>query len=265
MRLSPYALLLALAVLAAPAAAQQAPAPTREPTGPRSIGSGDRADVSLEIPNLSVESITLTVAGVSAQLALDARVANLVQLSAGADVRIDEVNLEITGVQAEVYLYVYLDNVAAIVNRTLETLDNNPEIIEALGATLQQTVGAVGDVAGSALGPGGAVTRTLDNVTRPDGLLSQTVNTLGQTVNRTLSATGQIVESTLDTAGTVVGTRPLGSVLDLTDVVGTTTNATGQTVRRVRDEAGTLIEFTLGEGNRVSGARVVQAAGGGRR
>ena len=179
-------------------------------------------DVYLDVPTLSVESITLDVERVRARLSLDARVANLVQLSAGADVEIGQVRLEIQGVQAEVYLRVDLDNVAYIIDRTLTTLDNNPQLVETLGNTLGQTVGTVGDVANTALSGDGALGRTLDNVTQPGGLLSETVNAAGQTVRQTLSTTGQITEQTVNAAGQVVGQTAQGTVGDLTDVVSET-------------------------------------------
>jgi hypothetical protein len=222
-------------------------------------------DVYLDVPSLSVESITLDVEEVRARLSLDARVANLVQLTAGADVQIGQVRLEIQGVQAEAYLRIDLDNVAYIIDRTLTTLENNPELIETLGNTLNQTVGTVGDVADTALGPDGAVGRTLNHVTRPDGLLSETVNQAGQTVRQTLSTTGQITSQTLDTAGNVVSQTAGGTVSDLTNVVSETAGPAGSTVRRVRDQAGNVIEYTLSQGGAVSNARVVERAAGGRR
>ena len=87
--------------------------------------------------------------------------------------------------------------------------------------------------------------RTLQDAARPGGLLSQTVNSVGQTVARTVSKTGTITESVLDTAGNVVSQRSLGSVQDLTDVVSETTNQAGQTVRRVMDTSGAILEYTL--------------------
>ena len=52
----------------------------------------------LEVPELSVDSIGLTVSDLRATLALDANAANLVAISAGADVSIERVELEIVGV-----------------------------------------------------------------------------------------------------------------------------------------------------------------------
>lgn len=223
-------------------------------------------DVILEVPDLSVDSIGLTVANLRAHLALNANVARLVSLNAGADIGIDRVRLDIVGVQAEAYLYVDLDNVARIVNRVVATLDRNPRILTQVLATVDTTVGVVGRVGNQALAPNGPVSRAvgvtgqaLNNVTAPGGLLSQTVNTLGQTVQRTLTQTGTIVERTLDRTGNVVGTRTVANLLSL-PALQQTTNAAGQVVRQVRDESGAVIELVLNQAGRVVGSRVVSAA-----
>lgn len=220
-------------------------------------------DVVLEIPDLHVDSVILKVDTLTAHVSLNARVADLVRLSAGADVRIDKVELRIEGVQAEAYLYVDLDNVAKIVDRVVATLENNPEIVTDLLATVDSTVNTVGGVANQALRPGGPVTRTLDavgqtvsNLTRPDGLLSQTVNTLGQTLLRTVDTTGRLVEHTIDTTGRVLGTRALGSVTGL-PLVREATNTSGQLVKVVRDSTGKLIEFVTNTAGQVTGARII--------
>jgi hypothetical protein len=225
-------------------------------------------DVVLEVPELSVDSIGLNVEELRAHVALDANAMNLVALNAGVDVGIDRVQLDITGVMAEAYLYADLDNVTRIVARVVQTLNNNPELLTQLLTVVDSTVDTVGGVANTVLQPGGvasqavgAVGQTLDNVSRPGGLLSQTVNSLGQTVQRTVGTTGDIVERTLDTTGKVVGTRGVGNLLDLQglQVLNETTNA-GRTVRRVRDESGAVIEYTLDQAGKIANARVVRQA-----
>ena len=221
-----------------------------QPVGRQGSNAADPPDVLLEVPRLSVEQITLEVDNVEAHLSLNAQVANLVSLQAGADVLIGNVMLEITGVQAEAYLEVRLDNVTAIIERTLQTIDSNPELLQGLLRSVDNAVNTVGGVANTALQPG--------------GVLSQTVNTLGQTVQRTLDTTGNIVERTLDTTGNVVSSRAVGSLLDSTlQFVSETTNAAGQTVRRVRDSSGSLIEYTLNSAGAITQSRVVQGATGG--
>jgi hypothetical protein len=126
------------AVAAAPAFAQQ---PAQRFTGTTSVTPN--RDVILEIPELSVDSIGLTVSDVRAHVALDANAMNLVQLTAGVDVGIKKVQLGVVGVLAEVYLYVDLDNVAKIVNRVVQTLDRNPQILIQVLKTVDTGVNAL--------------------------------------------------------------------------------------------------------------------------
>lgn len=131
---------LALCAAAAPALAQQ-------PTGQRTFTSTTQLtpnrDVILEIPELSVDSIGLTVSDVRAHVALDANAMNLVQITAGVDVGIKKVQLGIVGVMAEAYLYVDLDNVAKIVNRVVQTLDRNPQILIQVLKTVDTAVTSI--------------------------------------------------------------------------------------------------------------------------
>ena len=262
----------ALALAAAPLGAQQDSTRAASPRVPaevrRQMAAQGEPDVYLNVPNLKVREIQLEVNNLKARLALEARLANLLSLSAGADVSIERVNLRISGVEAQAMLVVRLDNVAAIIDRTLTTIDRNPEIIAGLLRSVDNTVGSVGGVANTALQPGGVVDRTvgtvgqtLNNVTAPGGLLSQTVNTLGQTVQTTLDQTGNLVERTLDTTGRLVNTRTLGALTSL-PVVRETAGTAGQVVRTVRHTSGALVEYTLDQAGRVTNARVVQAATG---
>ncbi len=131
---------LALCAATVPALAQQT-------TGQRTFTSNSQVtpnrDVILEIPELSVDSIGLTVSDVRAHVALDANAMNLVQLTAGVDVGIKKVQLGIVGVLAEAYLYVDLDNVAKIVNRVVQTLDRNPQILIQVLKTVDTGVNAI--------------------------------------------------------------------------------------------------------------------------
>jgi hypothetical protein len=201
-------------------------------------------DVVLDIPNVCVERIFLKVDSVTARLSLNAQVANLVRVNAGADVLIGTVDLTIQDVRAAALLLVDLDDVVHIVDQTLTFVDNNPQIISQLGSTLQNTVGAVG----------GLVRALLLSTTRlANG------NVLQRVVNE---GTGDILERTLSSAGSQLAERVVGSVLRL-PTIRETTNAAGQVVRQVRDQAGSLLEYTLERAtNKLLGVRVLQAATG---
>lgn len=140
------ALALVCLVPAVAAAQQRDSTAARRPATQRittaASGTTSNRDVILEIPELSVDSIGLTVRDVRAHVSLDANAMNFVQITAGVDVGIRKVQLSITGVLAEAYLYVDLDNVARIVDRVVATLDRNPEILTQVLKTVDTTVNA---------------------------------------------------------------------------------------------------------------------------
>jgi hypothetical protein len=109
---------------------------------------GDEPDVILEVPQLRVEEISLEVEDLEARVALDADVLELLKLHVGVDAVLGKVGLTIKGVDAQVLLRVRLDNVARIIERVLETIDNNPQIVERLveqvGTTAKGAVGELG-------------------------------------------------------------------------------------------------------------------------
>jgi hypothetical protein len=202
-------------------------------------------DVVLEVPNLCVQNIRLKVDTVTAKVNLDARISNLVRVSAGADVFIGDVDLTIRGVRAQALLLVDLDDVYHVVDNTLTFVDNHPEIIRQLGSTLNNTGAAVGGTVGTVLGAVQGL------------LLGSTRDAAGNVVQRLVDqATGRIIERTLSSAGKAVAEKALGSVLDL-PTISETAGAAGSVVRRVRDQAGKVIEFTLNRAtNAVSGVRL---------
>ena len=70
--------------------------------------SGAPPDVYLNVPELHVGRIELTVEKLSADLNLNAKVANLVQLNAGVQVAVEKINITISEVDAEVELVIRL-------------------------------------------------------------------------------------------------------------------------------------------------------------
>src|SRR3954463_1656317 len=132
---------LGLCVAAVTPLSAQQPTPQRTFTATTSLTPN--RDVILEVPELSVDSIGLTVSNVRAHVALDANAMNLVQLTAGVDVAIKQVQLGLVGVFAEAYLYVDLDNVARIVDRVVQTLDRNPQILTQVLQTVDTAVNSL--------------------------------------------------------------------------------------------------------------------------
>lgn len=209
--------LAGLAALAASPAAAQSRNQQQPTSGSaavdilRAVPADQQPDVILDIPNLSVDEITLDVQNLEAHVALDARLANLLHLKAGADASIEKVNVTIKGIQVRAALIVRLDNVKAIIDRTLQTLDNNPQIITQLTGTLNNTVTTVGGVANNAVGTVGDLTRdvlrsgaVLDLARAGLTTVSQTVNAAGQTVRQVRDRNGALYRVITDAAGRIV-------------------------------------------------------------
>lgn len=107
-------------------------APTRRAAqSPPAVVRNDDPDVVLDIPKVRVDEIELELKELQARVALDVRVLDLLDLHAGVDAALGEVKLDIKGVEAEALLKVRLDNLAAILDRVMDTVDHTPTLIEA--------------------------------------------------------------------------------------------------------------------------------------
>src|ERR671911_1140817 len=101
---------------------------------------GQEPDVVLDVPELEVDRITLEVRDLRAHVSILAELAELLNISVGVDARLDEVKLEIEGVEAEVHLVARLHNVRAILEKALETIGENPEILRILARSISRVV-----------------------------------------------------------------------------------------------------------------------------
>ena len=114
-------------------AAEEAPAVGQE-------AEDQEPDVLLDVSNLEVDRIGLEVEDLRAHVSILAELANLLSLSVGVDARLDRVKLEIEGVEAQVLLKVRLKHIRAILEKALDTLAENPEILRILARSLSQLV-----------------------------------------------------------------------------------------------------------------------------
>lgn len=216
------ATIAAIALTASPATAQdrnrrQPVQGQSSPLAMQTLAGSDQPDVLLDIPNLSVDEINLEVNNLQVHIALDARLANLLKLTAGADASIDQVKIGIKGVQASATLIVRLDNVRAIIERTLQTLDNNPQLVTQLLSTVDNTVNTVAGVANNTVGTVGGITgnllrngQVLDLARSGLTAVSRTVNGAGNTVQQVRDRSGRLLEVVTDSANRIVSSRPVG-------------------------------------------------------
>jgi hypothetical protein len=103
-------------------------------------GEPSPPDVLLDVSELEVDRINLEVEDLRAHVSVLAELANLVRLSVGVDATLDRVKLEIEGVQAKVLLKVRLEHVRAILEKALDTIAENPEILRILSRSLSTLV-----------------------------------------------------------------------------------------------------------------------------
>ena len=101
---------------------------------------GQEPDVVLDVPELEVDRITLEVRDLRPHVAILVELANLLNISVGVDARLDEVKLEIEGVEAEVILKVRLKHIRAILEKALDTIGEHPEILRILSRSLSRVV-----------------------------------------------------------------------------------------------------------------------------
>ena len=109
-------------------------------------------DVVLDVPKLHVDEIDLKLDALKARVALEARVLDLLRLDVGVEAELGSVELKISGVDAEAHLRVRLDNLTVILDRVMNTVDRNPQLLERLADRLGDAVGGIAQGAGTAVG-----------------------------------------------------------------------------------------------------------------
>jgi hypothetical protein len=117
---------------------RHAPLNGQEPDGQEP--DGQEPDVLLDVSELEVDRITLEVEDLRAHVSILVELANLLNLSVGVDARLDQVKLEIEGVEADVLLKVRLKHIRAILEKALDTIGEHPEILRILARSLSRVV-----------------------------------------------------------------------------------------------------------------------------
>ncbi|KAI4853355.1 hypothetical protein E4T44_00887 [Aureobasidium sp. EXF-8845] len=195
--------------------------------------SGAPPDVYLNIPELHVGRIELTVEKLSADLNLNAKVANLVQLNAGVQVAVEKINITISEVDAEVELVIRLCHLVDIVGRVFDSLDLNPLLISTIGNATQLVSSAITDVVG-------AVDGLLGSITQGGSTLNFLVDNLGNIVQEVGGVSSIVGDFTKNMTQTGVAksvgqglTQKTYSYSPLNSLVDIVFNTAGQVVQAV--------------------------------
>lgn len=180
----------------------------------------DTPDVYLDVPVLKVDEINLDVEDLHARVSLQAEVLDLLKLNVGVDANLGHVGLDIKGVEAQALLKVRLDNVSAILDRVLKTIDRNPQILEHITRGVESAARNVGEGAGEAArqvgegvgeaveevgeGTAGAVEQVgqgASEAAQDVGQAGEAVHDVGEAVHDVGEATGEAAEDVGERTG----------------------------------------------------------------
>src|SRR5918997_5984646 len=156
-------------------------------------------DVLLDVPVVKVDEISFELNDLRARVSLLAKVGDFVELAVGVDAYLGRVKLGIYGIEAQALLKVRLDNVAAILDRVLTTIDRNPQIIESLVEGVSSAVEDIGAGAGSAVEDIGAGAGSMVEDLGPG--LSSAVADIGAGAGSAVADIGAGAGSTLEELG----------------------------------------------------------------
>lgn len=167
--------------------------------------------------SVHVGFIGIDVQNLTAKINIDAQVLNLLKFNAGVDVDIDRVRLQIEEIDAQVMLQARLGNLVNIVSSVMDSIDLNPIIAE-LGNSLGEITDAVGDV----LSPGVSKRDVWEeDWTLKNNILFSINDYTGSAhTNRVLGQNGDVVDQSLDDSGNVRGVVAVGTYVDVMQFTG---------------------------------------------
>src|ERR671921_2041966 len=234
---------------------------------------GTIPDVLIDAPVVKLEGLDFELNDLRAKVALFAKVLDLVELTVGIDAYLGRVKLTIDSIEVQALLKVRLDNVRAILDRVLTTVDRNPQIVQELVRGVSSAVEDVGESAGHLVGEGAneAVSAigsgagsAVEDVGEGAGKAVEDVGEgAGSAVEDVGSGAGQAVESTGEAVENV-GEGASSAVEDVGsgagEAVGEVGQGVGQTAERVGQGAGEAVQ-EAGQGVGQTAQEVGQGAG----
>src|ERR1700712_1019576 len=205
-------------------------------TEERGEDGGATPDVYLDVPVLQVDEIDLEVEDLRAHVSVQAEVLDLVKLNVGVDASLGRVKLGIRGVNAQATLKVRLDEVAGIVDRVLDTIDRNPQILEHVTRGLGQATQEVGSGAGQAVEQlgGGASNAVLEVGSGAATAAGELGRGAGDAVSDVGEGAGEAVSDVGESAGEAVS--------DVGEGAGEAVSDVGDAVSDVGDAGSGLID-----------------------
>jgi len=188
----------------------------------------DTPDVLLDVPVVKVDSIHLEVEDLEAQVSLQAKVLELLDLDVGVEIHLDRLKLDLKGVEAQALLKVRLDHVAAIIDRLMTTLDRNPALVDSIGKAVEE----VGSGSGHTLSEAGEAEEHVGE--GAEDAVEQVGEGAGDAVGEIGQGAGEGVGEIGEGAGKAVGDTGEGAG----EAVGNLGETAGQVTGAVGDAAG---------------------------
>jgi hypothetical protein len=160
-------------------------------------------------------------------VSLRTELADLVKINVGVDGYLDKVKLGIKGIEAQALLTISLDKVLGTLNRALETIDKNPQILSGVAQGVDSTVGSA------------------DRGAQETDQEEKTSQLTGDAAGQVSKAT-EVTGPDSDASSAVESEEATGNLADL-QIQEEYIDDRGRIVGRARDEDGNLVEEVLDE------------------
>jgi pyruvate/2-oxoglutarate dehydrogenase complex dihydrolipoamide acyltransferase (E2) component len=196
-------------------------------------------DVVLDVPVLNIDELDLEVENLRAHVSLRAELADLVKINVGIDVYLDKVKLEIKGVEAQALLKIKLESVLKTLDRALDAVDRNPQILGEYARSTDQSARDTNQAA-----------RDADQGARQPARLAEAapgrIDAVTEGDGGRLGASGDVTDTVFRESNGVEGEEAKSNLADL-QIEEEYVDERGRIVGRARDESGNVVEEVLDE------------------
>jgi pyruvate/2-oxoglutarate dehydrogenase complex dihydrolipoamide acyltransferase (E2) component len=196
-------------------------------------------DVVLDVPVLNIDELDLEVENLRAHVSLRAELADLVKINVGIDVYLDKVKLEIKGVEAQALLKIRLESVLKTLDRALDAVDRNPQILGEYARSTDQSARDTNQAA-----------RDADQGARQPARLAEAapgrIDAVTEGDGGRLGASGDVTDTVFRESKGVEGEEAKSNLADL-QIEEEYVDERGRIVGRARDESGNVVEEVLDE------------------
>jgi hypothetical protein len=249
------------------------------------LGGGTPAFL-LDVPVLNVDEIDLEVNDLTAHISLRAELASFVKINVGVDLYLDKVKLDIKGLEAQALLKINLDKVLGTLDRALESINMNPQILNEVVQDVNPAAGgADGDASQStrksepdvgskpqleegvarytgtmAQQTDGATDRATDGIEHAEsGARGQSLGQGDRTEDRVVQGSEEVTEPAPNESEDTVDEEAT-SAFDGLQIEEEYVDERGRIVGRARDKSGNVVEGVLDEEGNVTSASLPEEA-----